>query len=82
MNFTTVDIINLFALLIGMAGSFIMFYYSPVIDFTIQQSLGDGLKLKEKAEHKNKMVRRGMFLLFISFILQFTAIFLSVATKS
>jgi hypothetical protein len=38
-------------------------------------------RTQKRDNHKNKMLRRGMFMLFIAFILQAIAIFLNVAYK-
>ena len=82
MGFTVVDGINLIALFIGIMGSFLMFYFSPVVNSQMYLYRKEEMeRIRKRDAHKNKMVRRGMFLLLISFALQATAIFLGVALK-
>lgn len=82
MGFTIIDLINLLALFIGIIGSYMMFYFSPVVNsqtYIYQNS--ELSEIKKRDDRKNKMMRRGMFLLFIAFILQAIALFLNVAFK-
>jgi hypothetical protein len=59
-----------------------MFYFSPVVNSQTYLYLNSELTaIRKRDERKNKMVKRGMFLLFIGFILQAIAIFLNVALK-
>jgi len=82
MGFTPADILNLLALFISIAGSFIMFYFSPVVNSqTYIYTREETNKIRKRDARKNKMVRRGMLLILIGFILQASAIFLSVAYK-
>jgi hypothetical protein len=82
MPFTSADILNLIALFISMAGSFLMYFYSPnVSSQTIIYRKVEMERINKRDAHKNKMLRRGMLLLFIGFIIQAAAIFLSVASK-
>jgi hypothetical protein len=82
MGFTIIDFINLIALFIGIIGSYLMFYFSPVVNSqTYLYQKSELAEIKKRDMRKNKMVRRGMFLLFIGFILQAIAIFLNIATK-
>lgn len=82
MNFTITDIINLVALFIGIIGSYMMFYFIPKIDTQLYIYQKQELEqLRKKDARKNKMIRCGMFLLLIAFVLQAIAIFLNVAIK-
>lgn len=82
MGFTIIDIINLLALFIGIIGSYIMFYFSPVVNSqTYIYQREESKRIQKRDDHKNKMLRRGMFLLLISFLLQAISIFLNVAIK-
>jgi hypothetical protein len=83
MAFTSADILNLLALLISMAGSFIMFYFTPDINsiLTMYKRVEVPVITKRDA-FKNKLMRRGMLLLSIGFVLQAAAIFLSVVGKT
>lgn len=82
MLFSLSDYLNLLALFIGMAGTFLMFYYSPIINSqVIIYRKEEAARIKKRDDRRNKMIRRGMLLLFISFILQTSALFLSVAFR-
>lgn len=82
MGFTGADILNLLALLISITGSFLMYYYTPVVNSQTYIYMREEMAaIKKRDARKNKMVRRGMFLILIGFVLQASAIFLSVATK-
>jgi accessory gene regulator protein AgrB len=82
MSFTPADILNLIALFISMAGSFLMFYFTPDINsILIMYKRVEVPKITKRDAFKNKMMRRGMLLLLIGFIIQAAAIFLSVAGK-
>lgn len=82
MGFSPADILNLTALIISMAGSFLMYYFSPKVSsktFIYRKVEMD--RINKRDARQNKMLQRGMLLLFIGFILQAAAIFLSVALK-
>ncbi|MFN8231505.1 MAG: hypothetical protein U0V03_11340 [Bacteroidia bacterium] len=81
MIFTLSDLINIVALLMGLIGSFLMFYYSPNVDSVIMQSL-DTENLKKKDNLKNKRIRQGMFFVMLGFALQFISIFVNAASKN
>lgn len=82
MSFTTIDIINIVALLINIAGTFLMFYFSPVINSqTYLYNRSELPDIRERDARKNKMVKRGMLLLLIGFVLQAIAIFFGIAYK-
>ncbi len=82
MQFSPADIINLIALLTSLAGSFMMFYYSPKVSSQLYLYQKEEMKLiKQKDELKNKRIRQGMFLVMVGFGLQAVAIFINVAFK-
>lgn len=82
MPFSPADILNLLALLISMAGSFLMYFYSPDVSSKLYVRMRAEMPtIEAKDRYKNKMIRRGMLLLLIGFILQAAAIFLNVAGK-
>jgi hypothetical protein len=82
MIFAAADILNLLALLISMAGSFLMFYFSPEVNSqTFVYNDDEQQEIIKSDARKNKLTRRGMLLLLIGFILQAAAIFVSVANK-
>ena len=82
MGFTPADILNLLALLISIAGSFLMFYFTPETNsITYMYQREEMERIKKRDARKNKMVRRGMLLILIGFVLQASAISVSVATK-
>jgi accessory gene regulator protein AgrB len=82
MGFTPADILNLLALFISIAGSFLMFYFSPeTISIKYLYRKEEMERIRKRDARKNKMVRRGMFLILIGCVLQASAIFLSVASK-
>lgn len=82
MHLTLVDVINMIALIIGMIGSYLMFHFSPEVNSkTYIYSKAENNTNMIKDNHKNKMLKRGMLLLFIAFILQTTAIFINGFNK-
>lgn len=82
MGFTGADILNLLALFISIAGSFLMFYFSPETNSIKYLYRKEELeRIRKRDARKNKMVKRGMFLILVGFVLQASAIFLSVAGK-
>jgi len=82
MGFTIIDTLNLLALFIGIVGSYMMFYFSPVVNSQSYLYRREEMeRIRKNDAHKNKMVRRGMLLLLISFVLQAITIFLNVALK-
>lgn len=75
---TKQNIFNFLGLIINMAGAYIMYHYTPKIDSRFfMYSDEEYNNMYTKDLHKNKMVRRGMFLLFIGFIIQFVAVIIS-----
>jgi len=82
MNFTIIDILNLLALLINVAGSFLMFYFSPAVNsMSYLYNRSELPEIKKRDDRKNKMVRTGMLILLIGFLLQAVALFLGIAYK-
>lgn len=65
-------------LIINMVGAFMMYHYSPKVSSSTFLYLRDEAELKRKKDpDKNKMIRFGMLLLFIGFMLQAIALFIS-----
>jgi hypothetical protein len=81
MIFAAADILNLLALLISMAGSFLMFYFSPEVNSQTFVYDDEQQEIIKSDARKNKLTRRGMLLLLIGFVIQSAAIFVSVANK-
>ena len=82
MGFTAVDWINLIALLLSVVGTYIMFYYSPVVNsqvFLYKKIEWENIKKRDNS--KNKKIRLGLLLILIACLLQAIAIFLNVAYK-
>lgn len=80
MKFSSIDFLNLIALLISIIGSFMMFYYTPKIRsslFIYNRSEMEAIYKQDL--YKNKMVRIGMLFLLIGFLLQAIAIFLNAS---
>ncbi len=74
---TIQNILNAVGLLTGMAGAYLMFYFSPKVDSgTWLYSALEADKMRKRDKYKNNMVRNGMLLLFAGFLLQLVAIFL------
>lgn len=74
---TIQNILNLIGLIINMTGAYMMYHYTPKINSGIYfYQEAEYKKMEEKDRHKNRMVRYGMFLLFIGFVLQFVALFI------
>ncbi len=74
---TAQNILTASGLLVGMAGAYLMFYFSPKVDsgtWLYQESVAEQIRKKDR--HKNKMIRNGMLLLFTGFLLQLIALFL------
>lgn len=75
---TIQNILNLVGLVINMIGAYMMFHYTPKVSSqTFFYSDKEQPKLKQKDVHNNRMIRFGMFLLFIGFIVQLIAMFIS-----
>ncbi len=82
MGFTWADSLNLLVLFINITGSFLMFYFYPETNSIKYLYRKEELeRIRKRDARKNKMVRRGMLLILIGFMLQTSAIFLSMATK-
>jgi accessory gene regulator protein AgrB len=70
--------LSVLSLTTGIIGSFLMYYYTPKIESQIYlYTKLEEEKLRQIAAYKNKMVRIGMLLLFISFLLQLSTFFLN-----
>lgn len=68
-------ILNIFGLLIGLIGTFIMYNFTPKTNSQVVLYRREEMeKIRRKDQFKNKVVRLGMFLLFISFLCQATAL--------
>jgi len=71
------NIFNLIALAINMAGAYMMYHYTPKISSQLFLYTDAETESKRKRDaYKNKMVRIGMLLLFIGFLLQSIALFI------
>jgi hypothetical protein len=82
MGFTSIDIVNLIAMSINIMGAYLMFYFTPPINSQIYTYNRSEMPAKRKEDaRKNKWQRGGMFLIFIGFLLQAIALFLSIAGK-
>lgn len=82
MGFTIIDLLNILALLISLAGTFIMYYYSPVVNsqvFLYRKIEWENIKKRDNS--KNKKIRLGFLLILIACLLQTIAIFLNIASK-
>lgn len=76
------NVINLLALLLSITGTFMMFYYSPVINSQVFLYRKSELEnIKKSDAYKNKMLRFGLILIFISCLLQAIAIFFNVTAN-
>lgn len=64
-------IINIAGLIISMFGTFLMFYYSPKVEsrFFLYRDQ-EYAAMHKKDNRKNKLIRFGMFLLFVGFLFQ------------
>ena len=72
---STQNILNLLGLIINMIGAYMMYHYTPKVSSqTIFFLKSEAEQLRKKDLHKNKMIRRGMLLLFIGFVCQFAAL--------
>jgi hypothetical protein len=75
---TIQNIFNTSGLIINMAGAYMMFHFTPKIESRLfMYTEEEHRKMQQKDLLKNKMVRLGMLLLFIGFILQFAALFMT-----
>lgn len=82
MGFTVIDLINLIALLLSVTGTYIMFYYSPVVNSQVFLYRKIEMQnIKKRDNNKNKKIRFGLLLILIACVLQAIAIFLNVAFK-
>lgn len=73
-----VRILNIVGLIFGIAGTFIMYHFSPKINSQLYLFQDEEMKeIRRLDKFKNKMVRIGMLLLFISFLFQFAALLIS-----
>ena len=69
------SILNASGLLITIGGAYMMFHFSPKVkSHTWLYTEAEADKIKKRDGYKNKMVRNGMFLLFVGFLLQFLAL--------
>jgi accessory gene regulator protein AgrB len=82
MGFTSVDWINLIALLLSVVGTFVMFFYSPVVSSQVFLYRKIEMQnIKKRDNNKNKKIRFGLLLILIACLLQAIAIFLNIASK-
>jgi hypothetical protein len=82
MGFTIIDLINLIALFVSIAGTFIMFYFSPVTNSQVFiYKKAEIPIIKKRDAYKNKMMRFGFRLILIACLLQAIAIFLNIVSK-
>jgi len=74
---TAQNILNVSGLVIGMAGSYIMFHFSSKVSSqVVLYQREEAEQLRKKDDFKNKMIRFGMLLLFIGFTIQLAALLL------
>lgn len=72
------NILNLLGLILGMIGSFMMYYFTPKVNSQLYLYRESEMnKLREKDVHRNKMIRLGMFLLFVGFVSQAIALIIN-----
>jgi len=71
-----IKVLNLSALIIGVLGSFLMYYYSPKKDSRtiLYRDREEMEQVLKKDRQNNTMVRNGMLLLLISFLIQIIAL--------
>jgi len=72
------NILNLIGLITGMTGAYLMYHFTPKISsgaFLYQEA--ELKEHKKRDAYKNKVVRFGMFLLFIGFLFQGVALLIS-----
>ena len=82
MNKTYIDIINLLALIISVIGSYLMYHFSPKVDSHTYLHSNEDLESIQKTDaYKNKIVRFGMLLLVVGFILQAFAIAINITIR-
>jgi len=69
------NILNLLGLIINIIGAYMMYHYTPKVSSqTIFALKSEAEQMRKKDLGKNKMIRRGMLLLFIGFVCQFAAL--------
>lgn len=74
---TAQNILNLAGLVIGMAGAYLMFHFSPKVSSqVVMYTREEAVEFRKKDLYKNKMIRFGMLLLFVAFAFQLAALFL------
>jgi fumarate reductase subunit C len=75
---TIQNILNLIGLVAGMTGAYLMYHFTPKANSrTIIYTRAEQDIIVKRDAYKNKMVRKGMLLLFIGFLLQVVALLLS-----
>ncbi len=75
---TVQNILNFIGLAISMSGAYLMYHFTPKINSgTFVYYEAEQRERQKKDVYKNKMVRLGMFLLFIGFMLQAVALLLA-----
>jgi len=68
-------LLNITGLIINISGTLLMFYYSPKIESRLFLYKNEEYIAKHKIDvFKNKMMRFGIILLFVGFLLQLTAL--------
>lgn len=66
-----VKILNIASIIIGIIGTYFMYYYSPKMNSQVYIYRDEEIReIRKRDIFKNKMVRLGMFLLCTSFLLQ------------
>ena len=73
-----ITILNLAGLIIDIFGAFLMYRFTPAVNSQVYIYRQEEMKeIRRKDQSNQLMIRRGMLLLFIGFILQFIALFLA-----
>lgn len=69
------NIFNILGLIVNMVGAYMMYHYTPKASSqVVLYTFAEAEQIRKKDLRTNKMIRLGMLLLFIGFILQFTAL--------
>jgi hypothetical protein len=74
---TVQNIFNAMGLIIGMAGAYVMYHFTPKADSRtfLYRDEEELMQVMKKDRFNIKMVRYGMLLLCIAFLFQFAALF-------
>lgn len=74
----TWKLVNILAIIIAITGTYLMYHFGPKENSqTFLYRREEMEEVSKKDQFKNKMVRTGMLLLFISFLLQLVVIIFS-----